>query len=384
MALGLRLWLAVALTACVAAGFAFAPGAGGRDAGRTPTRYAQSDSLLREIKSAHARLAWLELRDSLLPEVQRAVEETRASTVLLIDQRLGPEPRSRLDEVAADKLAALRDLNAQGLLGIAVVVDTTPRVAGVPSAGMDELIHILPMAAQSTCLSVAIFRSKLALKTGGLSHWWYNPVVGRLDMGVGLVGPCAFYTRFGPPGGRIRAWLDSTDHVTATYPSWIRSSDQAYSPRMIEPDLLLWAAPGLVSCASGNRSYCREVVLSSDRRGPKDSRPDGMRVAAFDRRVAFGGHPFGVFALRYLSDLVLEMGEQRFKRFWTSPLSVDKAFVATMGEPLEDWTMRWARNQIGDTRSPTGATGRFVVLAIALAGTFLSSSVLWAMRRQVS
>ncbi len=384
MALGLRLWLAVALSACVAAGFAFAPGASGPAPRRILARYAQSDSLLREIRSAHARLAWLELRDSLLPEVQRVVEEERRSSVLLIDPRVGPQPRSRLDEVVGDKLTALRDLSGEGLLGIAVVVDTIPRVASVPSAGMDELIHILPEDAQNPCLSVAILRSKMAVNAGGLPYWWYSPVLGRLDEAAALVGPCALYVRFGQPGTRIRAWLDSTDHVTAMYPSWIFFPDRVDSTRIIEPDMLFWAAPGLVSCASGYRSYCRDVVLSSHRRGLRDARPDGLRVTAFDRRVAFGGHPFGVFALRYLSDLVLDMGEERFKRFWKSPLAVDEAFVATMGEPLEDWTMRWARSQVGDAQTPNRPTAGFVILAIALTGTFLSGSALWATRRQVS
>ena len=48
-----------------------------------------------------------------------------------------------------------------------------------------------------------------------------------------------------------------------------------------------------------------------------------------------------------MGDLEAEFGAERFARFWTSDQSVDEAFLGAFGEPMEEWTMRWAQGLMG-------------------------------------
>ena len=57
--------------------------------------------------------------------------------------------------------------------------------------------------------------------------------------------------------------------------------------------------------------------------------------------------PFGRRESFLLAEMVRSLGRERFAHFWTSNETVPVAFEQTAGEPLEQWTSRWAASQYG-------------------------------------
>jgi hypothetical protein len=87
-----------------------------------------------------------------------------------------------------------------------------------------------------------------------------------------------------------------------------------------------------------------------------------------------------------LSDILADMGRERFQRFWSSDLGVEEAFVSEMSLYLEDWTVLWARRQLSSlpqryyTR-PGGLVS--AAAALAIVAVCLGGAMAWATRRQV-
>lgn len=48
-----------------------------------------------------------------------------------------------------------------------------------------------------------------------------------------------------------------------------------------------------------------------------------------------------------LSDMVHDLGRDRFQRFWSAPDSLSAAFEQAAGVPLGTWLRRWARRAYG-------------------------------------
>jgi hypothetical protein len=386
MALKLRTWIGLALLACVLVALAFAPrprGAGPRYLRAEPS---ESAKLLNRIRLLQNRLTWIELRDSLLPELHRAVEASPGAPVLLLDPRLGPEVRSWAEGTVRDKLSALAGLRGGVTAGVAVVVDTMPRVPGVPRHFVDGLAYLLPEATDGrSCLAVLALRSRTGLGGRGPWFWRYSPFAGSLDASTSLVGPCAYYAAFGQPGPRIRSWLESTGYSPAGYPDWAFRSDSTRPRRLVEQSFLLWLAPGLLSCAAGNLQLCRDAALPAVGQQASDGGPRGIVDAKLQQRrnLLFVRHPFRDFVRLYLSDMVLHMGRERFARFWTSEASVESAFAAAMGMPLEEWTMRWAQDQIGEWDYRAEPRLSSIALSLLIVSAFVAASAAWARRRQV-
>jgi hypothetical protein len=79
------------------------------------------------------------------------------------------------------------------------------------------------------------------------------------------------------------------------------------------------------------------------------------------------------------------MGRDRFSSFWRSTAPVDSAFRAAFGQPLDQWTARWARAGLPDF-PPFGPAPRpiAIVFALPLGIVALAGAVAVATRRQVS
>lgn len=386
MALKLRMWIAVALLACVLAALAFAPQPRGPGPRYVRAEPSESEKLLSRIRLLQDQLTWIELRDSLLPELHRAVETSPGAPVLLLDPRLDPEVRTWAEGTVRDKLSALAGLRGGVTAGVAVVVDTTPRVPGVPKRVVDGLAYLLPEATYGrSCLALLALRSRTGL--GGRGPWFrrYSPYAGGSDASTSLVGPCAYFAAFGRPGPSIRRWLGSTGYSAAGYPDWAFRSDSTRPRPAAYESFLLWFAPGLVSCAAGNLELCRDAVLPAVGEQTSDGGPRGIVDARLlqRRNFLFVRHPFRDFVRFYLSDMVLDMGRERFARFWTSEAGVESAFAAAMGMPLEEWTMRWAQDQIGEWDYRAEPRFSSIALSLLIVSGFVAASAAWARRRQV-
>jgi hypothetical protein len=77
------------------------------------------------------------------------------------------------------------------------------------------------------------------------------------------------------------------------------------------------------------------------------------------------------------------MGRERFAEFWQSSLPVDSAFHRAFGVSIEQWTMQWARDQVGDWEVGPGPTVGVTLSALMVAGVLVTASALLVAWRQV-
>ncbi|MFQ6045980.1 MAG: hypothetical protein ACE5PT_06430, partial [Gemmatimonadales bacterium] len=100
--------------------------------------------------------------------------------------------------------------------------------------------------------------------------------------------------------------------------------------------------------------------------------------------LSWRSHPLGRQRGTFLSDLIADMGPDRFREFWRSGLPVDSAFSVSMGVPIEEWTMRWARSQIGMPKRGAPINVGATLLGLLLSGVFVGGAAAWATRRTVA
>jgi hypothetical protein len=202
----------------------------------------------------------------------------------------------------------------------------------------------------------------------------------------GALGPCLYFSAFGEPGPYIQTWLEQRGYRVANTAEWdvsppsIRLRDERVSARELIGGELSFDA---LSCTDGNVGRCRTAVLSASndgvfRRHERDPRTTGVfRRAYWPRSFAIDD--------RYLASLVHDMGRDRFARFWRSTQPVDSAFQSAFGQPLGEWTARWARAfmpdmpPFGPAPTPVAAVSALLLAlgAVAAAGVYVT-------RRQIS
>jgi hypothetical protein len=90
-----------------------------------------------------------------------------------------------------------------------------------------------------------------------------------------------------------------------------------------------------------------------------------------------------VAANRYLSDVVRDVGHERFLRFWNSTEPVDTALAAALRMPVGEWTVRWEGRFAPPLPLGAAAPLSASVLALLLAAAAVGSVALAARRRQV-
>ena len=102
-------------------------------------------------------------------------------------------------------------------------------------------------------------------------------------------------------------------------------------------------------CIAGRVDACRRAVLDPTAYADPESYPE------LEEWISSGhsrnGEPFGGRERTWMGDLEAEFGRDRFARFWTSEQAVEVAFATAFGEPIEVWTMRWARDRMGPQKA---------------------------------
>jgi hypothetical protein len=262
-----------------------------------------------------------------------------------------------------------------------------------------RVTHVLPEATDGrTCLTivdVGVWAGRM-ITLGRAS-----PLeIRRLAPVSHLLGTCAYYLRFGPPGDAVGAWLAEGSYILAQEPTWaVQPGQPPLEPGRRGPSRTVgWWDPyfrtttfELDACAAGDRRVCGMIAVGEEAYQP-DPRLASRRV--FNRRIMPPGlapvvrywslrHPLGWASQAYLADMVSDLGAERFQRFWSSDLPVDSAFAVAMGMPLDQWTVRWARAHVGlPRRGPTVPLSSAAV-GLLLAGVIVGGAIALVTQRQV-
>ena len=84
-----------------------------------------------------------------------------------------------------------------------------------------------------------------------------------------------------------------------------------------------------------------------------------------------------------MADLLRLKGRDRFWAFWTSDLDGEPAFAEAMGEPLGDWTAKWATHHLEAPRKSPRIQLASAVWAIMIGGLAVVAGALSFNRREV-
>jgi len=266
---------------------------------------------------------------------------------------------------------------------VAVVLDTVGDDEDYRSIRfyMPRYVYLLPERSGQPCISlVTIGRAaKAELASGRMQS---RRLLGSSPMD--LLGTCAFYSQFGVPGSSVGDWIQGGQYATTLHPNWLAPR------RWRDPGKRRWPwaghvqYPTLTACASGDRTAC----LAAPTMHP--DMPAAMLEAERPQDIAIGwptqwywSTPLGPRSASFLSDMVIALGEDRFSRFWNSDQPVSNAFLSAAGTSLEDWTMDWARGQIGTPRRGPSVPAGSVILSLLLCVVFVGGGVAFAGKRAV-
>ena len=378
MEMRLKFWLAGTTVVCAIIAVTLlppqAPESRPRAQWRTPERVA-ARSIGYQLEIARRQLAVLERRDAVLSRMSR--DRTDPNEPAIFAHRAFPTP---LLEAMETELRAVWRRNTSSN-GVRLAIDANYVTDDQSRAGV---WYLLPHATDgSTCLmSVTAGRRQSVLLDEGvhaadaLEHLGWANSISR--------GPCIFYAAFGTPGPDIERWLDSWNFAFARLADWDTEqppSDERVTPVAADPLLRLplvsfgsWDA---MACAGGRQERCRAIMLAdagSQLSGSLYRREPRMPgyVAANQR-----AYVFGTATAHFLSDVVREVGLDRFREFWTSDLPVDQSFTSVVGRDIGEWTSDWLAERIGRQDFGPGVRGPGLLAAALLAslGIFAGACV---------
>ena len=244
--------------------------------------------------------------------------------------------------------------------------------------GWPGLYFALPDSGATAC--VAVYAEGL-LAPGP----WMRPPPHR-RLAPALLGPCAYYARFGRAGAAVDDWLRHGGAALAltapTYPppAWHPAPAPSWMVRLTRGDGAWLVEPRLPfpltldACLAGQKPRCAEFV--QDRRA-------GNRVLE-----RLGIHEEFAWSLRadeaaFLSDLLVTFGPDRFAQFWRAGGSLPEAFASAFGVPLTDWTYGWATERFGAGRRGSAVSLEGLVVSLGSVAGFLALAMLIVSRRRV-
>ncbi len=348
---------------------------------------------------------WIVLseRDSLLSQSRRAGLKEDAAPKLILRGDASPEARRRLNEIVQSVWSKMAG-NGSGVrfrfVGVTLRSDIVTGAGDLANALQDWYTLLPSVTDGRTCVAVV---PDLRVADSLLTRsWWKGNMRGTV---AAAAAPCALYAVFGPPGPAVGRWLEARSFSLAAEPDWALggfSGPGAYwwDPYQEDPQQLqgrlpsiftrivgelppgYYASPDGAACASGDLARCRHAVLDSVPIAG-DVQPPLKGIIRHWRW--WGWDNWRYFGRSYVSDLIREMGPDRFRRFWTSSLPVDSAFAQAMGLPMEEWTHRWlvgrlqSRDQIGVSFHPIPT-----LVGLLTAGLLLGATALGTRRREVA
>lgn len=197
----------------------------------------------------------------------------------------------------------------------------------------------------------------------------------------GVLGPCAFLAQFGFPGRALRAHIDSVRWHTAAFARWSTRPDSGEPLRPPWNELTRDGVRCLVrgddSCARAWRATPEPARWEYDPEF-EPSRIDDRGLTGPLPWYAVHGGSYGTRQRLFFSDLVREVGPERFAEFWRSDASVDAAFTRLLGLNEREWTSRWlARSYERYPPSPAPSRAAVAWWVVVLVG---SGASIWGVR----
>ncbi|MEO8200047.1 MAG: hypothetical protein ABI679_05940 [Gemmatimonadota bacterium] len=320
---------------------------------------------------------------SLLVEAERDLERARISAEidgLPITAYASPTgaphvlPMGGPPEAAKDSFAA-----RLGRVWKPVPGDTAIRIGLVLAGGERNMtwptLYKLPDAGgQQACI--------VALRTW---DWKENQLTDNslfYQKAASALGPCLLYRMYGHPGPEIERWIRGPGLAYATridlQPARRQETIETF-PGLLKFEInwsLYSAQASELACLHGAVDQCERAIIGKGVQGNEQPAGGGFLTPPMAWRTPFSGASSG-----YLSDLRREMGDERFRRFWTSSRPVKEAFQDAFGIPIGQWTQRWISESWSGYRSGPLPRSRTVAFAGGLVVVFLGLALTVSKRK---
>lgn len=352
MARGVAGWIGGALAVCLVIGAVYLPPRGmpkwaeGRIyMMREPNQQRlRARELAGKWQEAYAAVVGAQYRDRVGPEIAHRRSGNQAGPVLVLEVddslKLWSQP---VIQGALDSAWRRLDLGVTKVSVGVLIQRLKTGSALIPSLEGNRLgsTYLLPDSTdRSTCLVVAPL------------PWFsinrnYLPPDQLTDWGASLLGPCAYYARFGVPSRRVEQWLASRQFDLAAWPAWYRAPRNIEVVRWMLGDVsnqrwwwgnLYSFSPQVLACFAGRPEGCRMGLAAADHNGA-GRRP--RVVTTFDAWDSDKVQLIGSEV--FLSDVLRAVGDERFQEFWTTSLPVDSALTLALGKPVGEYTVSWLR-----------------------------------------
>lgn len=394
MARGVKLWAGGVTLVCLVAGLVYLPPKGAPQWSSRGS-YSLPETAQQRLRARELALQWQEVNGKLLgasyrgrfgPLLAQQESSNKAGPALVMEGDTAvirfaePLVRAAIDSAWARLGIGFSKIS----VGILLRRSIPPGKVRHPFAELNGLgsIYLLPDSVdRSTCLVVSglpRFATERNFRTARLLAEW----------GIELLGPCAFYARFGVPSPRVEQWLAARSFDVAISPSWDQPKQHSYQ-------LILWMfrnpvrqdwwwdgvysyPASTLACFAGRPEVCRAELARFDHGGqgrrPKVVVPPDAWQAS---RVNLIG------AQSYLASMVRTVGIDRFQEFWNTSLPVDSALTLAVQKPVGEYTVSWLR---GFSYPPRfGAATRWLdaLLGLGFAVVIMALAILGQTRRQV-
>jgi len=340
------------------------------------------EQLSSRLNVSRRYLSLLERRDSVLASLPAEFTSGAALRVVSasdVPSRALEEVRSLVHDLTRDFPAGRHTTP----LAVALVLDTFPPRTLASGA---TIVHSVPTTESNVCLTTIVLGS-LSLRE--LDRLRLQPERIVQTDATKLLGVCAYFGRFGEPGWHVAHWLRQSRYAPALAAEWLRGP--RHSSRESVRSIRGFAGYSWrisldrVRCASGDIDACSSIATREEPwiYSPYDPSAPTDVVVGGNRRWEYDWHALGGDVDRYLSDLVIAMGEDRFQTFWSSGLELESAFEEAFGVSIGQWTMEWSREQMGIPRTGPSAPAGVTVMSLLVGIFCVGGAVTYAVRRQV-
>lgn len=184
-----------------------------------------------------------------------------------------------------------------------------------------------------------------------------------------VLGPCAFWAKYGPPGPQISRWLRAGGYRYADGKAeWLQPHRAQYAEargargysvmRLVYGD---WTTGFARRCRAGDAESCLDTFLRPQVRGEWDDVLGGL---ADYTRGDWPYRSFGFGDAALLAHIERAFGAQRFEQFWRSNEDVPAAFRSAFGVEPGWWLAGWAVEHYG--RAAVGPGINLVTVALSL------------------
>lgn len=184
---------------------------------------------------------------------------------------------------------------------------------------------------------------------------------------AGILGPCAFWSRYGAAGVSIQEWLESGGrHFAGSAEFGSGGFDEWRESRFRLP------IRGQ-ACLAGRLEACTEAVVN----------PLGMYHRSDAAWYFSEWETYLVPGERILLiALEREFGAARFRQFWTSDLPFEVAFLDAFGTDVGTWVRKWLQ-PYGRIERGAHLGGRSIFLTLLFLGVCVGFVLATAQRRRV-